>query len=291
MCRLGQYKVYFNRSQINSTAAMQFAARALAMDAFTANGLNRRDVGITIMNDEEVYPVNYYFGVFNGAGPLVNRFAQFSSEEADGRAVRADKLAEILFPLRRDARRISAISMQISAAISINSCMRRDSSGISWAGRDMAKAIWPIPRLLKWWSGEAMPIIPGLIPARTISFVGIDLANLNLSRDRGPAMETGEFLDRGLWTSPHGRWIMSSNIGGFRCKRSIGSENIDRHDKGLPCLQTAVQGGPCTAFAPGQFGNATGWYVQSGYYLIPRKLEVAARYAYWDPDTRIQPVI
>jgi hypothetical protein len=32
-------------------------------------------------------------------------------------------------------------------------------------------------------------------------------------------------------------------------------------------------------------GNATGWYVQSGYYLIPRKLEVAARYAYWDPDT------
>jgi hypothetical protein len=25
--------------------------------------------------------------------------------------------------------------------------------------------------------------------------------------------------------------------------------------------------------------------MQSGYYLIPRKLEVAARYAYWDPDT------
>ncbi len=25
--------------------------------------------------------------------------------------------------------------------------------------------------------------------------------------------------------------------------------------------------------------------MQSGYYLIPRKLEVAARYSYWDPDT------
>jgi hypothetical protein len=45
------------------------------------------------------------------------------------------------------------------------------------------------------------------------------------------------------------------------------------------------RGGPCTAFAPGQFGNSTGWYVQSGYYLIPRKVEVAARYALWDPDT------
>lgn len=50
-------------------------------------------------------------------------------------------------------------------------------------------------------------------------------------------------------------------------------------------MQTATTGGPCTVFAPNQFGNSTGWYVQSGYYLIPRKVEVAARYAWWDPDT------
>ena len=50
-------------------------------------------------------------------------------------------------------------------------------------------------------------------------------------------------------------------------------------------MQTAGTGGPCTAFAPGQLGNSTGWYVQSGYYLIPRKVDLAARYAYWDPDT------
>jgi hypothetical protein len=34
-------------------------------------------------------------------------------------------------------------------------------------------------------------------------------------------------------------------------------------------------------------GNASGFYVQSGYYLIPRKLEMAARYAYWDPDSSV----
>ena len=73
---------------------------------------------------------------------------------------------------------------------------------------------------------------------------------------------------------------------GFSLQAEYWFRNITRHNKGLPCLQTAVLGGPCTAFAPGQFGNATGWSVQSGYYLIPRKLEVAARYAYWDPDTR-----
>ena len=50
-------------------------------------------------------------------------------------------------------------------------------------------------------------------------------------------------------------------------------------------MQTAGPAGPCTVFAPGELGNTIGWYVQSGYYLIPRKLEVAARYAWWDPDT------
>ncbi|MEY4704191.1 MAG: hypothetical protein RL042_387, partial [Nitrospirota bacterium] len=37
--------------------------------------------------------------------------------------------------------------------------------------------------------------------------------------------------------------------------------------------------------APGLLGNAQGWYAQSGYFLLPRKLELAGRYAYWDPDT------
>src|SRR5215475_7715502 len=77
--QVGQYKVFFNRAQINSTASMQFAERAPVMDAFTASGLNRRDVGLTIMNDDEVYPVNYYLGVFNGAGPLFNRYGTYNS--------------------------------------------------------------------------------------------------------------------------------------------------------------------------------------------------------------------
>ncbi len=77
----GQYKVFFNRSQINSTASMEFAERTPVQDAFTANGLNRRDIGITIMNDEEVYPFVYYLGLFNGGGPLFNRFGAYESEE------------------------------------------------------------------------------------------------------------------------------------------------------------------------------------------------------------------
>jgi hypothetical protein len=35
-----------------------------------------------------------------------------------------------------------------------------------------------------------------------------------------------------------------------------------------------------------QLGSATGWYVQLGKYVIPRKMEVAVRYAMMDPNTK-----
>ena len=34
-----------------------------------------------------------------------------------------------------------------------------------------------------------------------------------------------------------------------------------------------------------QIGNATGFYVQGGYFLIPKIIEVVGRYSYMDPDT------
>ena len=39
----------------------------------------------------------------------------------------------------------------------------------------------------------------------------------------------------------------------------------------------------CTVTAPNNFGNAMGWYVQSGYYLIPRTVELSGRFAYLGP--------
>lgn len=282
--QVGQYKVYFNRSQINSTAAMQFANRALAMDAFTASGLNRRDMGITIMNDEEVYPVNYYFGVFNGEGPLVNRFAQFSSEEATV-GCPGGQTSGNPFPSPTGC---PANSRNLNANVrtSINQLMY--TARLQWniLGRagygegDIAYS--EAPRMAV---GGGYAYNPGLNTSTDNGFVGIDLANLNLRRSLA-VLGNGRILGQGIvdfstWTLDY-----AFKYRGFSFQAEYWFRNVTRHEKGLPCLQTAVVGGPCTAFAPGQFGNATGWYVQSGYYLIPRKLEVAARYAYWDPDTR-----
>jgi hypothetical protein len=71
---------------------------------------------------------------------------------------------------------------------------------------------------------------------------------------------------------------------GFSLQGEWYFKNIERTFKGSPCLVFNAAGA-CTTVTPGLLGNATGWYVQSGYYLIPRHLEVAARYSYWDPDT------
>jgi len=282
--QVGQHKVYFNRSQVNSTAAMEFASRSFASDAFTASGLNRRDIGITIMNDEEVYPVNYYFGVFNGEGPLVNRFAQFSSEEATV-GCPGGQTGGNPFPSPAGCP-ANTRGLNANLRTSINQLMytaRLQWNILGQAGYGEGDIAYSeTPQMVV---GGGYAYNPGLNTSTDNSFVGIDLANLNLRRALAVS-GNGRMLGQGVVDFSTSTLDSAFKYRGFSLQAEYWFRNVTRHNKGLPCLQTAVVGGPCTAFAPGQFGNATGWSVQSGYYLIPRKLEVAARYAYWDPDTR-----
>ncbi len=282
--QVGQFKVYFDRSQINSTASMQFANRALVMDAFTANGgINRRDDGITIMNDEEVYPINYYFGVFNGTGPLVNQFVQFSSEEPNG--CPGGQTSGNPFPspagcpanqrnLNANFRGNKVNQLMYTARLQAN-IMGRAGFGEG----DIAYS--ETPQMVV---GGGYAYNPSINTSTDNAFVGIDLANLTIRR---ALASTGNGRLLGQGTVDFSTWTLdyAYKYRGYSLQAGYWFKTVTRHDKGLPCLQTAGTGGPCTTFAPGQFGNQTGWYVQSGYYLIPRKVEMAARYAWWDPDT------
>jgi len=281
--QVGQYKVYFNRSQINSTASMQFANRALAMDAFTANGLNRRDVGITIMKDEEIYPVTYYLGVLNGSGTFVNRFAQFSSEEPT-EGCPGGQTGGNPFPspagCPTNQRNLNAnLRSNVSQLMYVARLQANLMGRAGYGEGDMAYS--ETPQMVV---GGAYAYNPAIDTSTNNAFVGIDLANLSVRRQLA-ALGNGRMLGQGVvdfstWTLDY-----AFKYRGFSLQAEYWFRNVIRQNKELPCMQTAVVGGPCTVFAPGQFGNATGWYVQSGYYLIPRKVEVAARYAYWDPDT------
>lgn len=280
--QVGQYKVFFNRAQINSTASMQFAERAPVQDAFTANGLNRRDIGITIMNDDEVYPVNYYLGVFNGAGPLFNRYGTYNSEEITVNCP-GGQTSGNPFP--------SPAGCPTNSR-NLNANFRNQIDQLMYAGRlqwnvmgrpgygegDLVYS--ETPQLAV---GGGLAYNPGINTSSDNAFVGIDLANLNFRRQLA-TFGNARQLGWGVLNYTTYAFDGVLKYRGFSLQGEWYFKNIDRTFKGAPCLQTGA-GGACTAFAPSLLGNATGWYVQSGYYLIPRKLEVAARYSYWDPDT------
>lgn len=280
----GQYKVYFNRSQINNTASMQFSERALVMDAFTANGLNRRDIGLTIMNDDEVYPVNYYFGIFNGGGPLFTDYGSFESEEptqgCPGGATSGNP-----FPTPAGC---PASQRNLNGSFRGNWINQLMYTGrVQWnvAGRpgygegDLVYSETPQVAV----AGN-IAYNPAINTNSNNAFVGIDLANLNWRRQLATF---GNARQLGWGLVDYTTWGVDGVLKyrGFSLQGEYYFKNINRHNKGLPCLQTTGVGGPCTVFATGLLGNAAGWYAQTGYYLIPRHLEIAARYAYWDPDT------
>jgi hypothetical protein len=275
----GQYKVFFNRSEINNATSMQFAERALVMDAFTASGLNRRDIGITIMNDEEIYPVNYYFGIFNGLGPGFNRFGTFESEQPTqgcpgGQTGGGPPNCPVTQRNINANLRNTISELMYTARLNVNLLGRP-----GYGEGDMAYSETPQLAI-----GGGYAYNPSINVQTDNAFVGIDLANLNVRRQLATF---GNARQLGWGTLDYSTYGFDGvfKYKGFSLQGEWYWKNINRHGKGAPCLQTNAAGTVCTAVAPGLLGNATGWYVQSGYFLIPRKLQAAARYAWWDPDT------
>ena len=237
------------------------------------------------MNDEEVYPVNYYIGVFNGSGPNFNRLGSFTSEESTV-GCPGGQTGGNPFPSPSPATcPVNQRSLNANFRSNINQLMY--AARLQWnvLGRagygegDLAYSETPQMVI-----GGGYAYNPAINTSTDNAFVGIDLANLNFRRQlaqfgNGRVLGNG-VVDFSSWTLDY-----AFKYRGFSLQAEYWWRNVTRHDKGLPCLRTVSQGGACTTFAPNTLGNSTGWQVQSGYYLIPRKVEVAVRYAYWDPDT------
>ena len=66
--QIGQQRVWFNRALISSIATSTFADNLIVQNAFVANQVNSRDIGINILSDEDQYKFNYAIGIWNGAG-------------------------------------------------------------------------------------------------------------------------------------------------------------------------------------------------------------------------------
>lgn len=262
----GQYKVLFNRAQINSTASMQFAERALVMDAFTASGLNRRDIGITLLNDPDL-PVNYYFGVFNGQGPSVTGLGSFQSEGVDG----SDNFRARQYAVGANFRN-NANELMYVARLNWNIL-----GNPGYAEGDLAYS--QIPQLSVGGGYSYNPAIntssalDSADPAGSNFSLQSDLTDLTIAKRQLAATGNGRLLGNGVMNLT--TWTLDANI-----KYRGWSLHSEFYFRNNTLRQQVIRN------IPRQLGNSTGWYVQSGYYLIPKRLEFAARYALWDPDTK-----
>ncbi len=262
----GQYKVLFNRSQINSTASMQFADRALVMDAFTASGLNRRDIGITLLSDQDL-PVNYSFGVFNGQGPSVTGLGSFQSEGVDG----GDNFRGRQYSTGANFRN-NANELMYVARLNWNIL-----GNPGYAEGDLTYSQTPQISMGGGYSynpaiNTSSSLDPG-DPANSNFSLQADLTDLTIAKRQLGATGNGRLLGNGVMNLT--TWTLDTNI-----KYRGWSLHSEFYFRNNTLREQVVRN------IPRQLGNSTGWYVQSGYYLIPKRLEAAVRYAYWDPDTK-----
>jgi hypothetical protein len=262
----GQYKVLFNRAQINSTASMQFAERALVMDAFTASGLNRRDIGITLLNDQDL-PVNYYFGVFNGQGPNVTGLGSFQSEDVNGGENFRGRQYATGANFRNNANELMYVA-RLNWNILGNP---------GYAEGDLAYSQTPQVSMGGGYSYNpainTSSVLDPNDPANSNFSLQSDLTDLTIAKRQLAATGNGRLLGNGVMNLT--TWTLDTNI-----KYRGWSLHSEFYFRNNTLREQVIQN------IPRQLGNSTGWYVQSGYYLIPKRLEVAMRYAYWDPDTK-----
>jgi hypothetical protein len=230
---------------------MQFAERAMVMDAFTASGLDRRDVGLTIMNDEELYSLNYYLGVFGGNGPNFNRLGTFVSEGPQAGTAASLTQRNLNANTRLDVDRV-----MLAGRLMWNMWGRP-----GYGEGDLVYSETPQVAI-----GGGYAYNPAVNTSTSTGGIGIDLANLNVRRQLA-TFGNGRQLGNGI--IDYSTWAVDlvAKYRGWSLQGEYYFKNMNRHDKGL------------------RLGHAAGWYVQTGYYVIPRRLELAARYAYWDPDT------
>lgn len=262
----GQYKVLFNRSQINSTASMQFAERALVMDAFTASGLNRRDMGITLMNDQDL-PINYYFGIFNGQGPSVTGLGSFQSEDVYGGDNFRGRQYAVGANFRNNANELMYVA-RLQWNVMGNPGYSEGDLGYSQTPQVSVGGGYSYNPAINT-SSSYDPSDP----ANSNFSLQSDLTDLTIAKRQLGATGNGRLLGNGVMNLT--TWALDANVK-YR-GWSLHGEYYYRNNTLRDLVIRNI---------PRQLGNSTGWYVQSGYYLIPKRLEVAVRYAYWDPDTK-----
>jgi len=272
--QVGQQTVWFNRALISSAATSTFADNMIVQNMFASNLQNARDIGVNILSNEDQYKFNYAFGIWGGVGPnLAN----------DGTAVSQNVLPQTGTPGAPNA----------ATTRTYNYDTRFMSGELMYT----ARLLYKIAGNPGYGQGD---ILNSRTPQAAIAFgYAYDPAQNYLSSTRSDIVDRS--YRQAVTNAKNGR-LLGGGIYDFQTYEvdfigkyqgwSLQSEGYYRHqrvrnkDSGtqpfdLNTIPTAQFTGP-----PVDLGQAWGWYVQAGKYIIPRKLELAVRYGVLDPSTK-----
>ena len=271
----GQQRVWFNRALISSVATSTFADNMMVQNVFASNLQSSRDVGINILSDEDQYKFNYALGIWGGVGANLGR---------DGTSVSQNVLPPTGTPggpssgttrtYNYDTRFMSGELMYTARVLYKIAGNPGYGQGDILNSRTLQSAI-----------AFGYAYDPG---QNYLSATRSDIVDRSYRQAVAKAMN-GRLLGGGIYDFQTYETDFIAKYQGW----SLQSEGYYRHqrvrnkDAGTqPFDNGTIPTSPLAVGPPVDLGQAWGWYVQVGKYIIPRKLELAIRYGVLDPSTK-----
>ncbi|MEX5214010.1 MAG: hypothetical protein NW703_07570 [Nitrospiraceae bacterium] len=272
--QIGQQRVWFNRALISSMATSTFADNLIVQNAFAANLQSSRDIGISVLSDEDTYKFNYAFGIWSGVGANLAR---------EGTSVSQTVLPPTGTPGAQ--------------AATITRTYNYDTRFMTGELMYTARLLYKISGNPGYGQGD---ILNSRIPQAAIAFgYAYNPAQNYLSLTRSDIVQRS-FRQR-VAKAYNGR-LLAGGVYDFQTYEvdfiakyqgwSLQAEGYYRHqrvrsaDSGTQPYDLNTVPPPQILGPPVNLGQAWGYYVQVGKYIIPRKLEFAMRYGFMDPSTQ-----
>lgn len=265
--QVGQQKVWFNRALISSTATSSFADNLLVQRTFAANLINSRDIGIVVLSDEEKYKFNYAFGIWGGVGPnLTNEGTSVSQALPNNASLPTSQQRTFNYDTRfRNG------EMMYTARL-----LYKFSGNPGYGQGDILNSRVPQVAI-----GAGYAYNPA---QNYLSSIRSDIVSRTY-RQGITGSNNGRLLGGGIYDFQTYEVDLIAKYQGW----SLQSEGYYRHQRVRNANDGSIPFTPATAVVlgpPVDLGQAWGWYVQVGKYIIPRKLELAVRYGVLDPSTK-----
>ena len=265
--QVGQQKVWFNRALISSNATSSFADNLLVQRTFAANLINSRDIGIVVLSDEEKYKFNYAFGIWGGVGPnLTNEATAVSQALPNNASLPTSQQRTFNYDTR-----FNNGEMMYTARL-----LYKFSGNPGYGQGDILYSRVPQVAI-----GAGYAYNPA---QNYLSSIRSDIVS-RAYRQSITGSNNGRLLAGGIYDFQTYEVDLIAKYHGW----SFQSEGYYRHQRVRSTDDGSIPFTPSTAVVlgpPVDLGQAWGWYVQVGKYIIPRKLELALRYGVLDPSTK-----